>query len=82
MRFWTVPQGAITVAFSGFLLGSLVDRCVRDGQVQILVATGDSDLLQLVQPGVKLVLPGTMRIVRSIGSSARSGRTCSTWRSS
>jgi DNA polymerase I len=43
------------------VIGSLVDRCARDAQVDVIVVTGDSDLLQLVQPGVTAVLPGTMR---------------------
>ena len=42
------------------VIGSLAGRLAGDG-LQVLVVTGDSDLLQLVEPGVTAVLPGRPR---------------------
>ena len=42
------------------VIGSLAGPLARSG-LEVLVVTGDSDLLQLVQPGVTAVLPGRPR---------------------
>jgi DNA polymerase-1 len=43
------------------VIGSLSHRLADDHGLSVLIVTGDSDLLQLVQPGVAAVLPGRPR---------------------
>jgi len=43
------------------VIGSLACRCSREGDLDVLVVTGDSDLLQLVDDRVTVVLPGVQR---------------------
>ncbi|MGH2534078.1 MAG: DNA polymerase I [Thermomicrobiales bacterium] len=43
------------------VIGSLSLSCARDAGVKVLVVTGDSDLLQLVDDHVTVVLPGARR---------------------
>ncbi|MGH2562557.1 MAG: DNA polymerase I [Thermomicrobiales bacterium] len=43
------------------VIGSLSTSCARDAGVQVLIVTGDSDLLQLVDDHVTVVLPGARR---------------------
>ncbi len=45
------------------VIGSLAARCSREGALDVLIVTGDSDLLQLVDDHVTVVLPG----VKSFG---------------
>ena len=40
------------------VIGSLAARCSREGELRVLIVTGDSDLLQLVDDRVTVVLPG------------------------
>ena len=42
------------------VIGSLAAKCVEQG-LDVLLVTGDSDLLQLIEPGVTAVLPGRPR---------------------
>jgi DNA polymerase-1 len=43
------------------VIGSLSHRLADEHELNVLIITGDSDLLQLVQPGVAAVLPGRPR---------------------
>jgi len=43
------------------VIGSLSTHCGRDGSLNVVIVTGDSDLLQLVSDHVQVVLPGTQR---------------------
>jgi DNA polymerase-1 len=43
------------------VIGSLARRCGERGDVRVIVVTGDSDLLQLVDDNTTVVLPGALR---------------------
>ena len=43
------------------VIGSLSRRCSADGEIRVVIVTGDSDLLQLVDENVVVVLPGSQR---------------------
>lgn len=43
------------------VIGSLARRCAGTGKLDVIVVTGDSDLLQLVDDRVTVVLPGVQR---------------------
>ncbi len=43
------------------VIGSLSTRCAAEGNLRTLIVTGDSDLLQLVDDSVHVVLPGAKR---------------------
>ena len=43
------------------VIGSLSHKLADDNHLHVLIITGDSDLLQLVEPGVEAVLPGRPR---------------------
>ncbi len=43
------------------VIGSLARRCGERGDLKVLVVTGDSDLLQLVDANTRVVLPGAQR---------------------
>jgi DNA polymerase-1 len=43
------------------VIGSLAARCARNLGVRVLIVTGDTDLLQLVDDHVEVVLPGARR---------------------
>src|SRR5215212_10686185 len=43
------------------VIGSLAARCSRDLGLRVLVVTGDTDLLQLVEDNVDVFLPGARR---------------------
>jgi DNA polymerase I len=43
------------------VIGSLSHRLADSNKLKVLIITGDSDLLQLVEPGVEAVLPGRPR---------------------
>ena len=43
------------------IIGSLSHRLARENDLHVLIITGDSDLLQLVEPNVEAVLPGRPR---------------------
>ena len=43
------------------VIGSLATRCSREGDLRTLIVTGDSDMLQLVDDSVHVVLPGARR---------------------
>jgi DNA polymerase-1 len=43
------------------VIGSLAHHCAADGDLDVLIVTGDSDLLQLVNDRVRVILPGTRR---------------------
>jgi DNA polymerase-1 len=43
------------------VIGSLSRRCGAEGDLRVVIVTGDSDLLQLVDDNVVVVLPGTQR---------------------
>jgi DNA polymerase-1 len=43
------------------VIGSLTHKLADEQKLHVLVITGDSDLLQLVEPGVEAVLPGRPR---------------------
>lgn len=43
------------------VIGSLASRCAREPDLRVLIVTGDSDLLQLVDDNVDVVLPGRPR---------------------
>lgn len=43
------------------VIGSLSARCAREADLRVLIVTGDSDLLQLVDDRVSVVLPGAQR---------------------
>ena len=43
------------------VIGSIAARCAREGELRVVIVTGDSDLLQLVDDHVHAVLPGVKR---------------------
>jgi DNA polymerase-1 len=43
------------------VIGSLAHQCARRGDVRVIIVTGDSDLLQLVDDNTTVVLPGALR---------------------
>jgi DNA polymerase-1 len=43
------------------VIGSLSRRCGTEGDLRVVIVTGDSDLLQLVDDNVVVVLPGSQR---------------------
>src|SRR5690606_6634824 len=43
------------------VIGSLSRRCSREDNVRVVIMTGDSDMLQLVDDHVVVVLPGSQR---------------------
>lgn len=43
------------------VIGSLSAHCAKDDELHVLIVTGDSDLLQLVDDNVDVVLPGRPR---------------------
>ncbi|HEY8445938.1 MAG TPA: DNA polymerase I [Thermomicrobiales bacterium] len=43
------------------VIGSLSCRCARDAGLHVLIVTGDTDLLQLVDEHVEVILPGARR---------------------
>lgn len=43
------------------VIGSLATQCGKRDNVRVIVVTGDSDLLQLVDDDVEVILPGTRR---------------------
>jgi len=58
------------------VIGSLSAHCGRDGNLNVVIVTGDSDLLQLVGDHVQVVLPGTQRFgeIRVFDRAAVEGR--------
>ena len=43
------------------VIGSLARHCAKRGDVRVIIVTGDSDLLQLVDDNTTVVLPGALR---------------------
>ncbi|MCC6314017.1 MAG: DNA polymerase I [Thermomicrobiales bacterium] len=43
------------------VIGSLAARCSHEGDLRVVIVTGDSDLLQLVDDNVTVTLPGAQR---------------------
>jgi DNA polymerase-1 len=45
------------------VIGSLARRCGERGDLRVLIMTGDSDLLQLVDDNTTIILPGAQRFI-------------------
>ena len=54
-----IPMFALDGYEADDLIGTIATEAVKDGKTEVLIVTGDRDLLQLVNPQVKVLMPIT-----------------------